>query len=242
MHATFWAVLAFAVAAGQPDSRLPVPSQEAVGKAEESVKELYGDRLAAAKKPKDKAALGRELLKVAGESADDPAAQMVLWEAARDLGAAAKDWGLIRSALAAKVERFKSNVPGTATDLIHYADSLVSQAKKKPAAERLAMRLKAVECYLRAEREGSGLKKQIAEKRIEDIAKTCDGGKPSRDDQELRLLIGTWRFNVGNVRGTWSFSPDGTSRWGDLDNGRFGFGKWTLEDSRIKIVWEGGGV
>ncbi len=73
------------------EERVPWPSADAVARATREVTELYGNRLARATKSCDQVMLGRELLNIAGETADDPAVQFVLYYTARDLGAKAKD-------------------------------------------------------------------------------------------------------------------------------------------------------
>jgi hypothetical protein len=214
------------------DQKVDQPSREALAKAQANVDELYRDRLTAAKRPKDKASLGRELLTVAGETADDPAAQLLLLRKARDLGAAAKDWGLTRAAIAAVVERFKGDMPGTATDHIHYADGLVAAAKKKPTGERISTRLEAVEWYLRAKEEGSGLQRQMAERKLGEVAKLL-GMADKRDDSDLKILAGTWKVKIGNVyQGVWLFRNDGTI----LKDHRSP-GTWMVESGHIKISW-----
>ncbi len=227
------AIVAASALLGAPqEKQIPWPTADAVAKARRDVAELYGDRLAKAKKPCDKVALGRELLKVAGETADDSAAQFTLCYTARNLGVEAKDWALTAEAIAAVVNRFKVEKPTEPAEQIRRGDALCEEAKKKKAtADRLAARLEAAEWYSRAKQTGKGLQVEIADRRLADLVELV-GCRKNGDD--LRLLVGTWDVQVGDkYRGTWEFRSDGTV----LKDGRSP-GKWTADSRQLKIVWD----
>src|SRR5205823_4024435 len=58
--------------------RLPVPAKAAQARAEELIRDIFKDDLAAAKEPADKSKLAGYLLQQGKETKDDPAARYVL--------------------------------------------------------------------------------------------------------------------------------------------------------------------
>jgi hypothetical protein len=214
------------------EKQVPRPKAEAVAQAKQSVDDIYGERVFKAKKPDEQTALARELMKVAGETGDDPAAQFVLLAAARDLAAEAKDWALTIEAIGAIVERFKADGPADPADQIKRGDELCASAKERPGKERLAAQLEAAEWYVRAKRDGKGLTRKLAEKSIDRLAEIVEV-KRNGQHNDLILLIGTWRVVATNgYRDTWTFFADGT-----VQNGGGGKGTWNAAPTEIRIVW-----
>ncbi len=176
MNAALSVIVAAALLGGAPqDNQAPWPNAEAVAKAERDVSTLYGERTAKAKKAADKLALGRELLKVGEETGDDPAAQLVLFYQARDLGMEAKDWPLTLEAITRIVGRFKIDGPTEPAQQIGRGDTLRADAKKKPAGERLTTQLEAGEWYVRAKQGSKGIQAKIAEKRLDEVGRLIEG-------------------------------------------------------------------
>lgn len=175
-------IIAASALLGAPqEKQVAWPSADAVAKARSDVAELYGDRLAKAKKPCDKTALGAELLKVAAETSDDPAAQFTLYYTARNLGIEAKDWALTMAAVAAIVDRFKIDGPAEPAEQVRRGDAFWDEVrKKKTATERLTTQLEAAEWYMRAKQHANGLQTRIADRRLADVAKSLGWEKTAR--------------------------------------------------------------
>ncbi len=172
--------------AGQ-EEQVPWPSADAVAKATRAANELYRDRVAKAKKPCDKSALGAELLAMAQTAGTEPAAQYALFYGARNLGAEAKDWALTSAAIGAIVERFKANGPTDPEEQIRRGDLFNYAATQETLKEkRLRLQLDAAEWYARAQR-SNGLQSQIADRRLTDLAKTL-GWKKTAGRNWMRIV------------------------------------------------------
>lgn len=76
----------------QPGERQPVPQDEALESARETIRELFRDKLAAAKTPEAKHALARELYQQGMDTDDDPAARYSLLQQASDLAVEVGDF------------------------------------------------------------------------------------------------------------------------------------------------------
>jgi hypothetical protein len=111
----------------EPVDRSPVPDDEALAAARQTVQEAFKEDFAAAKTADEKAALAEQLLTQAGDDGESPAARHVLLSEARDLAIDAGRPELVGDALDALIEQFE--VDGLA--LQHEAYTAVAK-KYKP--------------------------------------------------------------------------------------------------------------
>jgi hypothetical protein len=240
-------LLAAAIAAGAEKEKKPaaneklqlaLPAAEAVEKARRQVEELFGEKLKRARRPTERAEVGREMLSAAGKAADDPAAQYVLCVAARNLGAEIKDWMLIYGGSAIIAERFQSPQKADGPEVMLAAgDAAVEAARKvegnSSKTRRLAWQLAAAEWYCRVQRHGTAIQAQLAEKRLTELAASMGC---RNKDADLMLLIGTWEVKVGKGVGYWTFFADGRI---NARSGKDSFtGLWTAEPGLVRITWE----
>lgn len=209
----------------------PRPDDAAVAKAKKIIDQLYAERFAKAKKPAEKAALARDLLKAAIEAKGEPAAQLVLLEYARDLVVGAKNWPLALEVMAAHAERFSSQSKGIPNDpvaQIETGDRLNEFAKaEQPGRQRLEYQLGAAEWYLRAKLNSTGVTKQLAEKRLAELLASLGNNK----NDDLKILLGTWDVQVGQSRGLWIFEKGGA-----FLSGKNVVGQWVVDDHKITII------
>ena len=229
-------VAAAALVTPVKEARVPRPSNEAVIQARSMAVELYKDRIAEARKPAEKSALSWEIVRVAVETQDDPAAQYFLLYAARNLAADAKDWPLTMESIVAIVERFLPVKSLSIDAWIKRGDDLCAEAKQKTGRQRLELHLWAAECYLYARRDDSGLQGRIADKRLAELEKTL--GWPNKTDNDLKVLIGTW--NVAATSGyhaSWTFFADGTVRSTKGAKGTWFFGPGVVHISWGNKTW-----
>ena len=128
-----WAVgmflLAGPVPAQDPDSRLPVPSEEVRARARLTVKQLYAKEFSAAKTPADRVALSRKLTEEAEKAKDDPAGRYVLMESAQEQAIEAGDLELAVEAVDGLAEVYAVNALAMKEDLLRSA----GRATKDPA-------------------------------------------------------------------------------------------------------------
>lgn len=217
------------------EARVPRPSDEAVAKAKSVATELYSDQITKARNLVEKTALARELVRVARETKDDPAAQYALFYVARNTAAVAKDWPLTMEAIAAIVERFQPAASLSADDQIKRGDDLCARAKNKTGRQRLAFQLWAAEYYMYAQRDGAGLYRQLAEKRLTELVESFE--KKQNDNTDMKILIGTWKVQTGETyHGFWTFFPDGRVESNPDKKGGLK-GTWTVGATEIRIKW-----
>jgi len=122
-------LLAGPVPAQDPDSRLPVPSEEVRARARLTVKQLYAKEFSAAKTPADRVALSRKLTEEAEKAKDDPAGRYVLMESAQEQAIEAGDLELAVEAVDGLAEVYAVNALAMKEDLLRSA----GRATKDPA-------------------------------------------------------------------------------------------------------------
>lgn len=140
------------------DLRTVVPKSDEQTKALAQVKEIFGDEYAKAKKPEDKAALARTLLKQAQDQTDDPIARYVLFKEAEKF---ATDGGDVESALSA-VEFIGKEYQVDALERLH--DVLEDFSKKA----KTSLALKAIN-----EANKAAIDKAVAEEKFAVATKFC---------------------------------------------------------------------
>jgi hypothetical protein len=212
---------------------LAIPAANQLAEAERNVQTVYGEQIKAATSLEARRSLALGMLRTAsGEK--DPATRYAILQEARRLAVSATDALLgyqITQSLATEfgyppVNNLKSE------EWIAKGDRLRADAKKEPnRRDALATKLLAVECYLRAYPNATGLNKEIVDKRVLELA--LDGR--NRKMADLLLLIGTWDVQMPkDYRAKWTFYPDGTvsSTSGEKK------GQWMLEPRYVKICWE----
>jgi hypothetical protein len=211
-----------------------MPSDDAITAAKSKVEDLYGDELAAAKKPKEKIALAAELLKTAnsmGNSESDEAARYVLAKTARKLAVEAGDKKTAFDAVTMLVERFADAKDIDPSAELKNGDYVWKQAQHATAGVKLDFQIQAAECYLKVKKAGTGLDKRLAEKRLGEVMAGQGTGKPS----DLKYIIGEWEITstFGGEPQHWTFYKDGTVK---SPKGQ-PVGAWTAEPDRILIKW-----
>ena len=121
-----------------------------MAKASEKIKDVYGDDLAKATKPREKASLAKQLLAAAKASEKDDATRLALLKMASELAADADDPLLAMEAVKEIVRRFQPDGPSDATAQIERGNALWKKAEMAGADSRLRLQLQAAEWYLRA--------------------------------------------------------------------------------------------
>lgn len=131
------------------EGKMPIPDWASQVKAQSLIQDVYGKELEAARDPKQKAALAREILAVARKE-PDPANKFVALETARRLAIEGKDGTAALDVVAAQVESFASESDGDPDGLLARAETLWGDAERKRGEQRLAQRLEAAELWLRS--------------------------------------------------------------------------------------------
>ncbi len=111
------------------NSRLAVPDAEPLRQAGELVQEVYGQRIAEAETPEDRAKLAEQMLGDVNGSGDTPAAQFVMWREARDLAIGAGRPDLAMRAMAGAAERFELDLLALKLDALKRSED----AARSPA-------------------------------------------------------------------------------------------------------------
>lgn len=171
-------VLVLAAEGSRPSPLAPRPSQADLARAEADVLEVFGEDLAKARRPAEKAALARKMIDTAEGSG--PAGKYALLERARELAIAAGDAALGIRAVEELINGFgPANAANGAKRLAADGTSanawaseghrLWNDAGRKRPPERLRGRLEAAECYLRCVDGLEGFQKGAIEKRLKEL-------------------------------------------------------------------------
>jgi hypothetical protein len=172
-----------------------VPSHDAITAAKSKVEDLFGDELAAAKKPKEKIALAGEMLKTAATMSPkepDQAARYVLAKTARKLAIEAGDKKTALDAVTMLVEQFADTKDINPSEELKNGDYVWKQAKQATAGTRLEFQIQAAECYLKVKKAGTGLDKRLAEKRLGEVY--IGDYIIGKDRQQIVITSATWGY------------------------------------------------
>lgn len=128
----------------------PVPSLTELVEGRRLVDEVFGPRIEAAKTAPQKAAVAEEILRVA-EKEPHPANRYAGYQVARRLAVEA-DCGRVGLAVVTRLAaEFQPTLPRQPDAWLPAADKAWDDAEQKKGTDRLAGRLDAAECFLRAE-------------------------------------------------------------------------------------------
>ena len=202
-----WLVISIGLSADHAscaDALFPRPSGDLLAKAEDKVRDLYNSELAKAVKPRDKTALAEVLLTAADGVGHEDASRLVLWTIARDLAVDANDAHLAMQAVGSIVGRFQPDGPTDPKAQLDLGNASWKEAEAAPADNRLRLRIKAAEWYLRAKPVVTGLDEVLIEKRLNELGRTkppveppvfladlepqevANGGSPLKGEQHVK--------------------------------------------------------
>ncbi|MFV1964717.1 MAG: hypothetical protein ACC628_04795, partial [Pirellulaceae bacterium] len=119
----------------------PVPSKEEQKIAQARLDEVFSEELAAAKQPKDHAALAKKLAQLADESNDDVVTQFVLWNEARNQSMLGVDWMTALSMCDRMAARFEVDRRVLHVDTIQRAAEIARSAKQRKSLADQALLL-----------------------------------------------------------------------------------------------------
>jgi len=135
---------------GQADADLqPVPSLTALVGARKLIEDVYGRRIEAAKAAAQKAAVGQEILAVA-EKEQNQANRYAGLQVAKRLAVEAENGKLGLAVVKRFASEFQPPLPREADAWLPAAETAWDAAESKKGTDRLAGRLDAAECWLRA--------------------------------------------------------------------------------------------
>jgi hypothetical protein len=150
-----------------------LPSDAAISKAKQQAVSLYGADIKKAKKPSEKMALAAKLLETAnkmGNGEADKAGCYVLIDMAKSLAIETDDKrGSLETETMLVEQRFSERKDFEAVDVLHQGELFIKQAQDATKIRRLELQMQAAECFLLAKKYGTGLEKQIAERRLDDL-------------------------------------------------------------------------
>jgi hypothetical protein len=232
---------ALVAAAEEPVKPLPRPEGELLAKADKEVRELFADKLQATRLPADRAKLAKELLAIAAEpDTSMPNERFALCVLVRDLAVAGRDKPTAFAASNIIAENYRCGGSSNADDLFGEAQELWSRSEKtRDTGDQLELQAKAAELYYLALPCLDGLKKVIAEKRLEVEDKNdskVEKRITKKNNADLKLLIGTW-----NVKSSSGYS----GQWTFYANGKVvalnqTYGVWQFDSEKVKITWKSG--
>jgi hypothetical protein len=233
---------------------LPRPDAAAMAKAEKEMAETFGGEIAAAKLPSQKAKLAKELLALAVSEENNNAARLVVCVMARDLAVQGRDKATAFAASVAIAERFEpegaDDGPTDGQGQFERAQSEWKEAEKAKGESKLALQARAIEWYAYAKPTATGINRLLVEKRmkVEEAAGAAarvvkaegkQTAKAKGKDDDLKLLIGTWKVHIQGPSGRheteWTFRSDGVI---DSTKG-IKTGYWKAEHNRVTVLWGG---
>jgi len=129
-------------------SKYPVPSEDALAKAEKLLEETYGKQIQTARTPVAQARLAQELLRLAKEDTI-PAQKYVLAQKVKELAIAGSDSRLAVEAAEILADFAPSDTPISIQDALQKGDTLWKQAERFRGREQLASRVEAAAWYFR---------------------------------------------------------------------------------------------
>jgi hypothetical protein len=179
-----WAVGVSCAAAGLAAERIAVPSAGEQSEAEKAVRGVFGEDLAAAKAPAQKAAVAAQMLEAARKE-DRGNLKFVLLRDARRLAVAAGDAKTALEVITATVSAFESDDGLGVDEQIAKGNALWKEAANETRRDAaLAKRLDAADWYLRAQPNAKGLSLTLVEKRLKELnaALGTSGGTASTGD------------------------------------------------------------
>lgn len=231
--AAFLAILLVSSAiAGEP---VTIPEKEPLAKAEEHVRTVFGEQIQKANSPEAHRILAERLESVATDEKDLCSRYAILQEARRQ-AVDANDilLGLRITRRLASDFAYRPDVNLNTEEWLEKGDAFRCDSKTlKRRREALALKLFAVECYLRAYPNATGLNRELVEKKITEVV--TDGG--NRKLADLVLLVGTW--NVASTKGyngQWVFSADGTVT--SPEHKGKDKGMWAIAANEVRILWK----
>jgi hypothetical protein len=167
-----------------PIPKLTVPDEIALAKAREQLKDLYGDRLAAAPKPEDRSKLIQSMLSDASTMEDSPADYYELLRIVRDIAGTSGD---VTSALQAiELLEKKYQIDGLSMRL-KSLDELAKFAQKPEVAKALPDMAKDV-LILCIDRDDYDSADRVAEQVLALARSARDGGEVQRASQTISSL------------------------------------------------------
>jgi len=128
----------------------PIPSMTALVEAHKLIEDVYGRRIEAAKAAAQKAAVGQEILAVA-EKEQNQANRYAGLQVAKRLAVEAENGKLGLAVVKRFASEFQPPLPREADAWLPAAETAWDAAESKKGTDRLAGRLDAAECWLRAE-------------------------------------------------------------------------------------------
>jgi len=210
-----------------------IPDGDQLAQAESRIYSVYARDIKEASSQQASRALASRLLKTGGEE-QEPVTRYALFQIARREAVEADDAVLGYQITEAIVKGFGMRPADNLThdQWISRGNSIRNKAKKETKkTSKLADKLLAAECYMRAHPNATGLDKAETDKRIEEL-----GIVGSSSDR--KMVLGTWSVAIGEkYHASWTFFPDGTvTRTGDSV-----VGVWACEPHQIKISWKNSG-